>query len=394
MSRALRITALLCLAMPTMLRAQEDCSPAKLEEIASRVKDVQKSPIDIDVGKDLDTSVSPSMQANISAMKDSLAAMADAYLGCKHENTADAKKIEAGLAELLGVNKQTSEQAADLHIAVTRPDDKADMIGVQMSFNVMCGDDTILLLYQREDKGWRQFLRWQSKNYADTEDAFGGFFGYAVMAGASAGNWVIAVAHGQPKCAGRWVGLQLDMIATAHQGAPQRLLFHLDSGYDGAAETGPPMTLKSRSDGFELRVPGPSMDLHIYSRTRIYRYRVQGTEVKRRQPVALNGRDFVDEWLTSNWEDAKSWTDPKSADDLESKHSEILKLLDPINQNFTYGPVRGCSSDPKRFQVELDVNPGSPIFFGIEEGQNSFTMMSASKQPDPACRGGDIMPKR
>jgi hypothetical protein len=393
MSRALRIAVLLCLAMPTTLRAQENCSSADLEKLASRVKEVQKRPIDIDLGKDLDTSVSPSMQANISAMKDSLAAMADAYLGCKHENTADAKKIEAGLAELLGAIKQTSEQAADLHIAVTRPDDKADIIGVQMSFNVMCGNDTILLLYQWEDKGWRQFLRWQSKNYDDTEDAFGGFFGYAVMPGASAGNWVIAVAHGQPKCAGRWVGLQLDMIATAHQGTPQRLLFHLDTAYDGGNETGPPITVKSRSDGFELRVPGPSMDLHIYSRTRIYRYRVQGTEVKRRQPVAMNGRDFVDEWLASDWEDAKSWTNPKSADDLEAKHSEILKLSDPINQNFTYGPVRPCLHDPKRFQVELDVNPGSPFYFGIEEGENSFTMLSASTQPDPRCKGTDIMRK-
>jgi hypothetical protein len=395
MYRALGIAALLCLAMPATLRAQETCSPADLEKIASRVKDVQKRLIA--VGGDVpDSTVPPSTRADISVMKDSLATMADGYLGCKHENAADAKQIETGLAELLGANKQTSELAdygADLHIAVTRPDDKADIIGVQMSFNVMCGDDTILVLYEWENKGWRQILRWQSKNYDDTYDAFGGFFGYAVVPGENAGSWVVAVAHGQPKCAGRWVGLQLDMIARAHQGTPQRVLFHLDTAYDAGNETGPPITVKSRSDGFELRVPGPSMDLHIYSRTRIYRYRVLGTEVKRRQPVAVNGRDFVDEWLASDWEDARSWTDSKNANDLESKHADILKLSDPINQNFTYGPVRPCLHDPKRFQVELDVNPGSPIYFGILEGENSFTMLSALDQPDSTCKGADIMRK-
>ena len=53
------------------------------------------------------------------------------------------------------------------------------------------------------------------------------------------------------------------------------------------------------------------------------------------------------------------------------------------------------------FQVELDeewfenqkTRPDKQTFFHIQTGINSFTMLSASAQPDPRCTGPDIMVK-
>jgi hypothetical protein len=41
-----------------------------------------------------------------------------------------------------------------------------------------------------------------------------------------------------------------------------------------------------------------------------------------------------------------------------------------------------------------DWRPDARTFFQIQEGKNSFTMLSASGKPDPHCTGHDIMPKQ
>ena len=70
--------------------------------------------------------------------------------------------------------------------------------------------------------------------------------------------------------------------------------------------------------------------------------------------------------------------------------------------NFTFGPIRTCSDSKAQFQVELDqewyenqkTRPDRPTYFQIKEGDNSFTMLSASAQPDSHCTGPYIMVKR
>lgn len=141
---------------------------------------------------------------------------------------------------------------ADLKLVAKRPDAKADLIGVEISFGVSCGEDTMLLLYEWRDKKWWQVLRWQSGGYNAVNGAYGDFFEYVVIPHGGLGKWVVAVAHGMPWCTSRYSGFDLDAVETAHDSAPQNLLFHKHAGYDRGDDRGP--VLKGRSDGFELRL--------------------------------------------------------------------------------------------------------------------------------------------
>jgi hypothetical protein len=138
----------------------------------------------------------------------------------------------------------------------------------------------------------------------------------------------------------------------------------------------------------------------------IYRFELEGNQLIRVQSIANNGRDFVDEWLESPWEDAARWSAAAGLAELQKIHEKIAALRNSDAQNlplFTFGPVRGCTNAKAHYQVELDeewvddkgnTRPDSPTFFQIEEGKNSFTMLSAAPQADPRCTGADIMPKR
>ena len=133
------------------------------------------------------------------------------------------------------------------------------------------------------------------------------------------------------------------------------------------------------------------------TRLGVYRYRVIGNKLQRVQPIAMNGRDFVDEWLQSEWSDAIRWSASVHLTGLQNIHAGVAERHAHESDDhtlFSYGSVRGCTGDPKHFQVEFNRDPGAPTYFQIEEGENSFTMVDASPAPDPRCKGADLVPKR
>ncbi|GAC1632006.1 MAG: hypothetical protein NVS9B14_04670 [Candidatus Acidiferrum sp.] len=146
-----------------------------------------------------------------------------------------------------------------------------------------------------------------------------------------------------------------------------------------------------------IRVMAGSLDVDIMTRPAIFRYKVVGKSLRRTQPIAMNGRDFVDEWLASDWNDAKRWASSGHREPLHVIPEEMestwksTSLTRPL---YHFGPVLVCSQASKQFQVELDRDPGSPSYFRIEQGQNSFTMISVNKHADPACKGPDLMQKK
>jgi hypothetical protein len=406
MWRSLALCSFLALALTTPLRADEGCSQSRLSQLAAGVKEVQQQLLAVKV-EEMDTNVPPSTTQQIRNFKDALAAAVDSYVECQQGSAIDAKAFENRLAVLLGANeperaaptdpeKMAGQRprvyGADLKLVVKKPDAKANVIGVQVSFGVACGADTMLLLYEWRDQRWRQVLRWQSGDYNEVSGAYGDFFEYVMVPEGKPDKWAVAVAHGSPWCTSRWSGFGLDVIETAHGGVPQKVLFHRDGGYDRGGDSEP--VLKGMTGGFELRLQDMSMDFDVFTRTEIYRYQLVGSDVKRVQPVAMNGRDFVDEWLRSEWDDASAWTAAMNADNLKIEHATIEKLLNPKKPldrpTFKFRSVRGCSDDTKRFQVELDLDPGGSTYFGIRQGENSFTMLSASSQPDPHCRGANL----
>ena len=395
-------------AVSAPVRAEKACSQDSLLQASANVQAVREQLLAVKVSdQGMNTDVSSTTVRLIHTMKDDLAITTDALMDCEDGPSADAALIETNLANLLRANQPQPTAVAldaipeekdrvygsDLKIAARKTAKHPELIGVQISFGVNCGEDTMLLVYERRSERWSQALRWQSGDYRQASGAFGDFFEYAVISGSSPNKWAVATAHGKPWCTSVLSGFDLDVVQPAHGRIQQQLLFHEEHGY--VRDRGPEW--KAFPDGFELRVEEESLDFAVFWRPGIYRYRMEGGKMHRLQPIAKNGRDFVDEWLEADWSEAAHWSAAANLGILSEEHARIATLRDPKSTNwpsFTYGAVRGCADDSRHFQVELNQDPSVPTYFEIQKGENRFTMLSARSKSDPQCTGADITPKR
>jgi len=416
--RWISIVALGLFLVASTLRGEQSCSQAALRKTAAQVLAVQARLLAVKVGDgEMDTSVSPSTRTEIHSFKAAINEAIDAFMLCEDLGSKDVhdkpKSIESGLADLLKGNREKMwetisadnlPEVADrvygraLGIKVRTVLPEPLTVAVQVSFGVNCGDDNFLLVYEAGKTKWQRVLDWQSGDYDEISGAFGDFFDYQLIPQATQDGWAIAVAHGMPWCTSRWSGFDLDVIQPERGKTSQKVLMHTNKGY--VRENDPVM--KSTPDGFQLRLEVGTVESDIMTRVGIFRYRVVGGQVERIQPVANNGRDFVDQWLQVPWSEAVKWSDSTFATSLQKEHDTVYewsKTTTGDSPSLSYGPVVGCSDRKDHFQMTLFAVkllnqrqiPVSTTYFQIEQGKNSFTMLSASQKADPLCGGGDLM---
>ncbi len=224
-------------------------------------------------------------------------------------------------------------------------------------------------------------MRWQSGDYEAIKEAFGDFFEYFVLPQPS-GKWLVAAAHGTPWCSSRFSAFAVDLIQPVRDKAPQQTLQHLDYGYSRDEGVVP----KIRPDGFELRMQVNSLDLDLLTRRGIYRFQLIDNRLERIQPIAINGRDFVDEWLQVPWANAKRWSDPANLDNLAKESDFFNYKKNPSRPMVSYGLVRGCSDNLKHFQVKLDLDQAQLTIFKFSRvitpspcSQPQLNLMPAAK---------------
>jgi len=405
--------ALQFVVMPAALIGQP-CAQADLKPAAQRVKTIQAQLIAFKVRDEMDEDVPAPLQSLIHTFKDALAELADAELHCASGNPTP-KEIESPLAKLLSANKPVQQEVydpkkppqldqiygEDLHVKVTG--DPPQLVLVEFDFGVACGYDAILLGYEMRSSTWQRVLRWQSPDYAEVLGAFGDFFRYVILPATASDGWRAVVAHGHPWCTSSWSAFDLDVVQPSSAGSAQTVLQHVNRGYiRGDIEP----ALKIVPEGFQIRLQTAMLDPEISRRIGIYRYRVSGAAIERVQPIANNGRDFVDEWLESPWDESARWSVPENLEALKATHAKIETERSSTADNSllrNYGPVLACSDARAHFQVELDAawidskgmsTPDTSTYFQLHEGKKSFTLLSTSDQPDRRCMGPDIMAKK
>ncbi len=282
---------------------------------------------------------------------------------------------------------------ASLKLTARHPDGIANLIAVEVRLDIACGYDTVLLVYERSASKWRRVLRWQRGRYDTPGDAFGDFFTYAVLPSSGrTGAWRMVVAHGRPWCTSCFSAFDIDLLQPIYDGTEQRTIWHYEEGYS-RFDSDP--SIQAKRDGFELRLPVVPIDFNFYTRPGVFRFRVEGDRVERVQPVATNGRGFVDAWLKIDWKDAKKWSDAAGLVDLKTVHEKFAARYTDTKDSttFTYGPVLACS-DKQHFQVEIDADTGKATYYQIRQEQYGFTMLSASATPDARCGGHNLMAKQ
>ncbi|MGH6882756.1 MAG: hypothetical protein ACREFM_17685, partial [Hypericibacter sp.] len=140
---------------------------------------------------------------------------------------------------------------------------------------------------------------------------------------------------------------------------------------------------------FDLRFHAESIDPGIHNRLWVRHFAVEGDQVSRVAPIALSPRDFVDEWMTSPWGLASSWSKAEARRQLETWHERLQAERHSVYYEF--GPIHYCSGGTARYQVELKSDdPGSDVYLRLEGSPSAFDMIAIATKPDPSCGGPDV----
>lgn len=373
---------------------------ATAQSVDRHVAQINQQLVDV-VSRPMETDVVPAAKALLPQLKDAIAQSVDRYMMAQSPQ-AQAASVERGLHALLPkVQEESRPIAGDndwdrpVHglfggvswISVTQP--VAGLLFVQVSIRITCGDDTVLLVYKHENSVWRRILRWQSKPYDKDSGAFGDAYSTLVLQ--QEPKLKLAVVHGHPWCTSVWSGFNIDVIEQSASIDAPREVWNYEHGY---IRDDSDLTLRRVAGGFQIKPLTGSVDAGILWKQTIMRFQMDGDRVVRLQPIAPNGRSFVDEWIQSPWSDAKNWSSSSEKQSLEKEHATLLEKLK--KQFFEFGAVRGCSDSPKHFQVEMSVESessikGKTLFFQIEQQSNGFMMLSIFHRASSTCNGPDVM---
>jgi len=385
MIRLMTIVALVWLALGAVAQAGE-CGSDAMVKASAALAALRALPST----DEADTDVKPDAQAQIKALKQGWIAAADAKLACS-ESKPDLAALKADLQPVPGLKYGASGPGAEVHVEEVA--DHPGLVMVTLKFGLGCGDDTILLAYALSAAGgWQRVIDWHSGDYAEITGAFGDFFTWAVIPAGDSPDWRLVVAHGHPWCTSRWSGFDLDLLKPGSGSGLSRSLFHLGDGYV-RGDIEPKLT--ARRDGFDLRLQIGTGEGDRMTRLGIFRYRLTGDSAERVQPIAMNGREFVNAWLQLSWSDAARFSAAANLPALKERHdavnAHIKSQTGESGADFAFGPVLACSDDPHHFQVQNGGDDAPATYYQIQSGDNAFAMLAAAAKPNPQCRGADLM---
>lgn len=374
-------------AVPAL--AQTGCAQSEAASSGAEVAAARARLTRIAVGE-MQTDVTPDAQAAIEALKDRIVLFATAVLGCADAPVAPAA-IQARLAALgdsfEGRTLHTADNPGrDMHgdglaYAVARPPGHPDLLAIVASVSIECGDDSVLILFERSGGGWRPLMIRRSAPYREISGAFGSF-AYALSPPDRDGAWYLATTRITPWCTSMWQAMDYDLSRPGADPAQPRIFFSRRVGtYLGNDR---PDDLRAEPGRFQVRHDGGMIDVGILVRRHVDTYAVDGARVRRIQPAAFNVRDFVDEWISAAWAEAAAWS--SSAPALAQAHRRLAAPNDGSTL-ISFEDIRKCGAG--LHMVEVDVEREAPWYF-VVRGDGSYRLENVSRTPSRACRGPDI----
>ncbi len=385
---------------------------------AATAAEAQRHLLQLTVLDSMNTEVPNAVQSAISDLKKALAFQTDAVVAqFPADVTADvAKQRLAAVMPASTVGKISDEQwrkmgndssqqpiaglyGGELTLTVSQP--KSSLLLIQESFNIACGNDNVLLAYSNTSGTWKRVLLWESKPYNQISGAFGDTYETLLLKPQSDNHPLLLVLHGTPWCTSTMSSFDMDVLKLGSS-APDVQFWHGEHGYR-RADLDPPLTLRPTADGFEVRT-SVSGGGDSVSRKGVIRYSVTPTGVRRVEPLAMNGRDSIVEWLELPRKEAAEFAD-------EGPGSLTWQMF----QNFTYegkgtnasvpypsfGAVRACKDSKTHFQAEITSQlfdssakgsrPGPAYFVQLQEVPNGYRIHAVTHASESSCTGLDLM---
>jgi hypothetical protein len=264
---------------------------------------------------------------------------------------------------------------------------------VETDVGVLCGYDESAYIFAWRDSRWRLLWETEQNDYRKGHYAPQNFFSVTASAvGASTQPLVLTLGY-SPWCQSAWQRLFVRLWRMSSVSSSTPPLFDMtDTVYLGDEPT---RVRLSDSDAM-IVFDGASIDGDILVRRHVWHLAVRDHSVQRLEPVALDPRSFVDEWLTRPWTESGAWIDAKSqAQSLRHWHGRFHE------SGAVFGSFNDvlwrCRSDRTLWQVGF-TRQGGPInsdltaYFLVRwMAPYRFTLVDIRKEKSRDCDVADPM---
>jgi hypothetical protein len=250
---------------------------------------------------------------------------------------------------------------------------------VTAGVSVPCGVDEAVYLYQFDATSRTRVLENRPLGYGST---------YVELSQPDGeGRRLLLTTHLSVQCASFWMG----MAYSVHRfgmlpGVPEKLLsvehgFYLD-------DNSPSFELTP--DGLVVEFLHSAVDVDYLIRTHIYKYDFT-VGVHRRDPVALQPQDFVEEWLTRSWAEMQLRSAAKTKDMYDQLHADFVRGH--------YDAVKPCAARPGLWSISLDLDqigekelaePRRTYFLVRELSKYRYRMETVSEEEPTGCPGKGV----
>ncbi len=290
----------------------------------------------------------------------------------------------------------------ELKISVRQP--QPSLLLIQESFDIACGNDTVLLAYGNTSGAWKRILLWESKPYDEISGAFGDTYETLLLQPERDHHPLLLVLHGTPWCTSTMSAFDMDVLELGKPAADV-LLWHGEHGYR-RLDLDPPLTLRPTADGFEVRtsVEGGGDEV---ARKGVMRYAVTATGVHRVEPLAMNGRDSIAEWLELPRKEAAEFADDPAGSLTWQMFEDFTyegKGQDATVPYPEFGAVRACRDSSTHFQAAVTSQifassakgsrPGPAFFVQLREVRDGYRIHAVTRDGESSCNGPDLMAGR
>lgn len=232
-------------------------------------------------------------------------------------------------------------------LSLTQPPGYPQFIVATTTLPVPFGDHTSLYLLEKKPSGWTLVLQqagdaqmgldWRISSPAGEEP-------FLVTASTRPAEW------------GSWQPLRLRVMRPGPDPAHPIVLLDAADSF----QISEPWLLSAEGGSFLLRYQGHyHLDARRWGRFKVARFVVRGDTVTREDPIAETADEFVDEWFSLPWKEARRWTPTAERTRLKKWHDR----LNAGKKHSTEVDINPCESDgAARYEVTLAIEPnGDPL---------------------------------
>jgi hypothetical protein len=264
---------------------------------------------------------------------------------------------------------------------------------VQTGLQIQCGFDESAYLYAWTEGKWRRVWQNEQNNYTEKGYRPQRLRAVLISPESPTNDYLVMTLGSESWCTSAWRYVYYRVFRLGPDPEAEPLLDRAETAYYGRRDPGVEGSITLRDILVEFTTG--SMDMGVHNRPAVRHYEIKNGAPRRIDPIALKPRDFVDEWINTEWKESVFRTEAEDRVALRELHRTAEPR--PVHGEFVY-PTTHCVAKPDLWQVGVtftgktgskDAAPLPKYFLVRWRPPYQFTMVGVSDRPSPGCTEKD-----